>query len=335
MRNWGGLRSFIRLARPMDFTKPSLDIERQIELLKSRGLRIEDEQIAKECLSSISYYRLSGYFLTRYKDPKTEHKFYPDSTFQQILDTYIFDRKLRVLFFDQIEKIEVAFRTRMALHLSLAKGPWWYQDSAFYAKADIQLRDNFCLKLSDNYIKSKEEFIKAFKAKYRGPLHNLAISKCADPLPPWWIAVEIMTLPELSRLYNDLNRKPATKGNLSLAINQIAQDFDVVDKRLGSWLKTISFLRNVCAHHGRLWNRSNPNQPSQPNRDPRWLANPIALGDQGKLYTSASIIKYLLDRVAGPNTFKASLEKLFTDFPTIPKNYMGFPQDWQSEKLWA
>jgi abortive infection bacteriophage resistance protein len=316
------------------FTKPALSLDAQIDLLSERGLIIKDREFAKIFLKSISYYRLSGYYFTRYKEPKSNHLFYPDTTFEQILDTYIFDRKLRVLVFDQIEKIEVAFRASFALHFSNAHGPFWYLEEKYYKGNNQNLRDQFCKKLNENFVHSKEEFISKFKENYDGPLHSLAIPYCANPLPPWWMAVEILTITELSRLYSNLNRNSASLDSVNKSIQSICNDFETVDKRLGSWLKTISFIRNVCAHHSRLWNRTNPSQPSQSGAQQSWLKAPIPESEKGLLYAGLSIVKYLLDRVAGPNTFSQQLTQLFDQFPFIPKRYMGFPDKWQNEALW-
>lgn len=317
-----------------EYNKPPLSIDEQIALLESRGMLIQNKEYATAFLRSINYYRLSGYFLTRYIPPQSSHKFYPDTTFEQVLDTYIFDRKLRVIVFDQIEKIEVALRSSFALHFSIHLGPWWYLDEQYYRHGAAE-RDKFCGVLNNNFKQSKEEFIKAFRDNYDRPQHNLEIDRCANPLPPWWMAVEILTITELSRLYSQLNRLNYSPGNTGRVANRVANDFALPDSRLTSWLKTISFLRNVCAHHGRLWNRSNPSQPSQPPWHQRWLLTPIPVGEQGLLYAGLCAIKHLLSQIAGNNSFATQLSDLFDEFPEIPKDYMGFPPNWKDEPLWS
>ena len=91
----------------MKFTKTAKTIAEQIALLKSRGLKAEDEERANHTLSNISYYRLSAYFLSfqKYKDPL--HTFMPWASFNKVLDVYIFDRELRGILLDAIERIEV------------------------------------------------------------------------------------------------------------------------------------------------------------------------------------------------------------------------------------
>jgi len=96
----------------MQYTKPPLSIEQQIELLKSRGLEIPDHEQAAHYLYHLNYYRLSGYMLPFQEG--TEHHFQAGTTFEHVLNLYLFDRKLRLLLMDAIERIEVSVRTPWA-----------------------------------------------------------------------------------------------------------------------------------------------------------------------------------------------------------------------------
>ena len=96
------------------YNKPPLTYREQVELLKSRGVKFADEQRAERHLANISYYRLSAYMLPFLTMPKTNHIFKPGVTFDNVLDLYRFDKKLRVLLFNEIEKIEIAFREAVA-----------------------------------------------------------------------------------------------------------------------------------------------------------------------------------------------------------------------------
>ncbi len=103
------------------YNKIPLSTQDQLALLENRGLVITDKNKALAYLQEISYYRLSAYFLPY---QQTKDVFNAGTTFKQIIDTYTFDRELRLLVFDCIERIEVAIRTQMIYNMSLE-----YQDS--------------------------------------------------------------------------------------------------------------------------------------------------------------------------------------------------------------
>ena len=112
----------------MKYTKPVIDIDQQLARLRSRGLHIANEPAAKVILQNISYYRLAGYWWPMQSD-KLNHLFKPKSTFDNVIALYNFDRELRILIFDVIERIEIAFRTKLIYHLSYEVSPWWFEDS--------------------------------------------------------------------------------------------------------------------------------------------------------------------------------------------------------------
>ena len=113
----------------MQYNKPAVSIEQQIEKLESRGLKFHDRERARSYLSNISYYRLSAYSLPFQKKNSENHEFKQGVYFEQILDLYLFDREFRFLIFDAIEKLEVAFRTQIIYHFSILNNAWWFQDS--------------------------------------------------------------------------------------------------------------------------------------------------------------------------------------------------------------
>jgi len=105
----------------MKYTKHALSFEEQAELLLSRGL-IADRTDLISKLKSVNYYRLSGY-LYPFKQPNSEN--YKDGTkFTEVWNRYRFDRKLRFLVLDGIERIEVALKTDIVFEFSRINGPF-------------------------------------------------------------------------------------------------------------------------------------------------------------------------------------------------------------------
>lgn len=149
----------------MIFDKKPITIEQQINLLKQRGLQIDDEQKAAKYLSNISYYRLSAYWYTFLKEPKEAHQFVANATFDKILNTYVFDRKLRLFVFDELERIEIALRTTLIYHYCLMFGNNWYEDKTLFKG-----KDSYFYKLQEILLsemdKTSEVFIKHYRENF-------------------------------------------------------------------------------------------------------------------------------------------------------------------------
>ena len=104
-----------------------------VTLLRSRGLYIEDKQKAEDYLDNIGYYRLSAYMYPLLKTPKTAHVFKNDATFKKVMMLYRFDKKLRLLMFNEIEKIEIAVRRAvMQIPAEMTNDPFWLTTPAYF-----------------------------------------------------------------------------------------------------------------------------------------------------------------------------------------------------------
>ncbi|MEW6773806.1 MAG: Abi family protein [Bacteroidota bacterium] len=299
----------------MIFDKKPITIEQQICLLKQRGLQIDDEQKAYQYLSNISYYRLSAYWYTFLKEPKETHQFVTNATFDKVLNTYVFDRKLRILVFDELERIEIALRTTLIYHYCLMFDNNWYEDKTLFKG-----KDSYFYKLQEILLsemdKTSEVFIKHYRKKYTKPAN-----------PPAWMALELLSFGQLSMLFKNLKTNAARK--------KVSDHFGVDEIVLESWLEALSYIRNVCAHHMRLWNRKLLKTPMIPKKPKGvWLEiNPLP-HQQNKIYLSLSIINYLLSFISPGNSFSRKIKTLLNAYPEIPLHYMGFTKDWQSEDLW-
>jgi len=298
----------------MNYNKPPLSIAQQIQLLKQRGLIFKDEDRAKRYLSFISLYRLRAYAYTYQNKEDKDHTFYKEVFFDTILNTYLFDRKLRLLVFDDIERIEIAFRTQIIYHYSLSYGSNWYEDQSLYRNNYYFTRD---LALIDKeLIRSNEVFIKHYKTTYSSPQR-----------PPAWMSLEITSLGLLSKVYENLRISPEKK--------TIANNFNLGHpKVLESWMHSLAVIRNICAHHGRIWNRELPAKMKLPkNTSATWLTNTDF--PQGKLFLTLSSLLYLLNTIIPGNHFIDKFKKLIKDYPVISLEQMGFPDNWENEKLWT
>src|SRR5690606_21398478 len=164
------------------FSKPSFTIEQQISLLRERGLHIPDENRTKRYLSNIGYFRLSAYTRPFYQPNTSTHTFIENTAFDDILRLYVFDRELRLLLLDAIERIEVALRAQLANTLAEHYGPHGYLDSSIF---DDRYNHAWLLdKLKEEAnASSPETFVTHYRSKYIG----------APKQPPVWMAVELLT----------------------------------------------------------------------------------------------------------------------------------------------
>ncbi len=292
------------------YNKPALNYAEQLQQLKSRGLIIEDDAKALHLLEVISYYRLSGYWYPLLAD-KEKHTFKKNATFEAAFKIYCFDRELRLLILGELEKIEVAIRSRLIYVLSHAHGPFWFQNAQLFSNP--VKHETALSKVGEEFNRSDEEFINAFKNKY------------SDPLPPSWMTLEITSFGSLSILYKNL--KPGKEKR------DIAHYFGLADSVFETWLHSIVYLRNVCAHHTRLWNKAMSIRPQFPrNPHKQWLKNKNVHNNRS--YFILSMIKYLLQTINSHNSFEVRLKHLLNKYPSIDIRSMGFTDDWETEPIW-
>lgn len=297
----------------MKYEKIFSGIAAQIDILESRGMFFEDKKTASFYLNNISYYRLSAYWYTFLKQPQSDHVFYPDTTFKKVLDTYVFDRKLRSIIFNEIERIEIALRTQLISQYCSKYGNNWYENKDLYRNPKYY--DKFNNLLTGEMDKTSEVFIRHYKSKYTDPIN-----------PPAWMALELASFGQLSMLFKNLKNDSARK--------QIANHFAIHENVLCSWFECLSYLRNTCAHHMRLWNRKLPKTPIMPSNTKNGWIKYIELDETNLLYYSLCVIRYLLNQISPSNSFSDKVKELFEQFPNIPQHYMGFTKKWQEEEIW-
>lgn len=309
MRNW---RVF--LLADIIFNKPALSIGDQVELLKQRGMSIPDKDRAEHYLRFIGYYRLSGYWVPfQLRDSSCYHDHFRINTcFETVLDRYIFDRRLRLAIIDAIERIEVAARAAVSNSMAEMEGPHWYtmpqsftdhfKHEAFLARVGSETG------IDPENPRKQTDFIRHYVRNYGNPA-----------LPPSWMTFELLPFGMVSTVYAHLHKTSQ---------NKIANVFFLPRKRLKSWLHAMSHLRNLCAHHSRIWNREFGVSPSLPKTEAEHCQHPK------HFYAHAIAIQSLLKTISGDSHWSDRLMNLFLEHPKIPMASMGFPQDWNSHDIW-
>jgi len=147
------------------------------------------------------------------------------------------------------------------------------------------------------------------------------------PTPPSWMSVEILYFNQLSLICSSLR---STKD-----LSDLASYYSLPKDVFKSWLHTINYIRNICAHHSRLWNISFQVTPAKLkfSKTKKWISAPES-AQTTKVYYSICIILYFLQTI-NPNTkFRSHIFDLFNQFPDINPGLMGFTKGWQTEDIW-
>jgi abortive infection bacteriophage resistance protein len=297
----------------MKYPKPPLSIADQIVKLKQRGLTFGDERKAAHYLSNISYYRLRAYTYPFQDNSDPNHTFIKEVSFENIIELYVFDRRLRLLVFNAIEKIEIALRTKIVYEFSLNNGSHWHEDANMY-------RNNYYFNKNINSLyeevdRSSETFIEHYKQTYTNPAY-----------PPAWMTLEVITMGLLSKLYGNLQ-----KGNEK---KKVANEFGLSNPLiLESWMHAFAGLRNICAHHSRLWNRRFTIVPKIPYNTAHTFISNTNIYDN-KLYAQLCCINYITRIISPDSSFVPDLKDLLETCTLIDCKDMGFPADWEKETIW-
>ncbi len=306
--------SFFIITMKPNYNKHYSSPKQIIDILQDeRGLIFRDEAKAERYLSNISYHRLSAYIYPFYQTPKSERKIKAGTTFADVMRLYRFDKKLRVLLFNEIEKIEVAIRGVLAnTGCSELGDDFWITNHQHFANGD-KFRHTLQL-INKELDASREDFIESFRNTYE------------NPYPPAWMITEALSFGNLNYIYSNISSNRLRK--------DIAGYFGMQPKVFTSWLTVLVNIRNSVCHHARIWNRDFVIRATEPhNLSHKWIDS--SRTDKARLYYRVCIVKYFLDVVSPQNDLRGKLADLFNMFPQIDLAAMGFPADWQTETLWC
>lgn len=327
------------------FDKPAINVEQQVQTLKDRGLIIQNEDSAKLFLQAVGFFRLSAYMRPYEILGDPDHKFIEGTTFRQITQTYEFDRKLRLHLIAAIERVEVAIRAIINNHM----GPehdnsHWYLDRSLFKKyysyyrllqtidgkqsKELKNYQRECDRIDRSRFRTPEqkEILKAKRAKENYARHY-PINYESPDLMPGWAMLEELTLGDLSHLYAGLAKDSDKK--------EIAQEVGLTMPLLESWLKTLNAIRNICAHHSRLWNRELGLKPELPRSvDFFWPEYQKQHQDHMRIAVVISILQHFMTQISPHDGWKTKLFNLFDKYPEIDQKMMGFPEGWQDDLFW-
>ncbi|MCK9274657.1 MAG: Abi family protein [Syntrophales bacterium] len=298
----------------MKYSKPALSFSQQADLILKRGL-VADRKLLISRLGDVNYYRLSAYWYTFRIPNDSRDRLYPGTSFETVWHRYVFDRHLRLIVMDAIERVEVSIRTRLTEHFTRKHGAFGYlKTCTFGPDFDIEDQDRLVSEIRRNTRRSREEFVRHFNEKYdNGDL-------------PLWMAVEIMSFGNLLTLFRHLNRHDK---------QYIAQIYGLQAKVLESWLTVLNYIRNLCAHHGRLWNRELAIKPLIPKNKnhPAWH-DPLTIPNE-RIFAVLSLLHYMMRCIAPQSSWRQRLLATIEQFEKdIQLGQMGFVDEWQNHAIW-
>ena len=276
-----------------------MTIDEQVENLKNIGLIVDDEEYAKKILNDISYFRLiKAYSLNL----KSKNGCYNKQTaFKEIVDLYLFNSNFRQLIFPEIEKVEINVRCRLANFFAEQYGVLGYLQAENFSNENYHAR--FLEDIKEEVRRnSKAPFVRNFKENYEGG--NL----------PIYALVEVFSFGTLSKFYKNMLNKDK---------KAIAKTFGVGYTYFESWLESISYVRNICAHYGRIYNAKLSKTPILYKEYTQ-----VGIGNN-RIYGVLLCLKYLLKDDDHWNLFVDKIELLFDKYPCVQISTMGFPENWK------
>lgn len=303
----------------------------QLTILKGRGMIVGDDVQAIADLERIGYYCLSGYWYP-FRQPKAvpaglsfrEDQFLLDSHFEDAVALYVFDKELRLLAMDALERIERCVRVDIA-HL-LGERACFAQHNA------AQFHGNF-----SNRVIAKgrnagmtehqvwlQHYSKLVNRNRRQPFiaHNIA----KHGRLPIWVAIEILDFGSMSRLFEGL--KFADR-------DAIAAKYGTSGLELRKWLRSLNFVRNVAAHHSRMWNMNVLELSPVPQFDAYWQSLSNA-----RPFMYFCIMQKLLQGICPTSGWGDRFKALMATFPhpangAVSPADFGAMQGWEGWPLWT
>lgn len=272
-----------------------LPTSERIKVLKQRGLKIDNEAEAQHFLEDVDYYRLIRYVSVF---QETQDQFKPNVTFEHIVDVYNFDKALRNILFDIVDTVEISMRARIITEVGTHLGAFGYLDGQFFSNKRghkqflIYLKDKLDQRIAEEVIDDKR----------RHHLNEV----------PVWQALELCTFNMLLNFYLLLPKK---------AQDNIARSYNAKQNEFVSWIQSFVVLRNVVAHHGRLFDRRFGHDVVWQTIDQVTFSSADTCSFVAVLYAVKKVMLVLDEQMY--SDIVEQLQQLFEMFPIIQKEWLG------------
>lgn len=282
------------------YSKPTLSFNGLVGLIESAGIDIKDAKKAKSCLRIVSYHRLLPYLESALRNHSAPN-------FDKAWEIYCFDRELRLLINDAIERIEIAFRTALSETMSYLYSPTWFLNEELFKDPDRYM--GFIEKINLACQERHNSTVREYYDRYKSPKY-----------PPSWIVFEFLSFGACVSGFSNIRHLKDRKA--------ICRIFKEHPTTMQSWLYSIRYMRNLCAHHARVWNRWFVVSP----------ALSFMLGDsfnkQNTCYAHLIILDKLLQTIYPEAHWKERLRFFLEKNKHLPIYEIGFLNDWENDFFW-
>lgn len=296
----------------MEYRKVPLTISQQVELLAERGLHMADKAEVRMHLQRIGYYRLTGY-LRPFRIQGSD-RFVDGATFTDGVKLYEFDQELRGLVLEAIGHIEVSVRAALTCEMAHAHGTFGHYEAQSFG-AGAAWHAAWADGLTSEVTRARETFLDHFRATYSG-----------YPFVPIWMATEVMSMGSISKMY---------RGMRGMDQKRVARRFEQPAPVFVSWLHAVAVARNICAHHGRLWNRSLSVKPMRP-RSALWSDRQDSLPNDRLFFLLVVLRNLLHATTANVDSWSQRTNRALIPVLTGARmrTAAGAPADWIDHRLW-
>jgi len=286
-------------------------VSAQTAKIVGRGLVCDPGKLS-DLLQRVSYYRFSGY-LWWFQVGGSDHQLRHGTTLSDVVTLYEFDLKLRLLMLECIDMIEVWFRSQFTNHVSEELGPMAYADPQFFGSRSAFFRDKS--KLDERLQPPTEPFIETFYRKH------------TNPYPPLWMAAELMSLGLISKWFDNLKvervrKLVAASGGLNQAV-------------LSSYLRQLTVIRNACAHHNRLWNRSFGTGIMLAKTGETQLLDALDGSDETRIFRALVYTVFMVKKIDPTSNLPGRLRDHLLSGKDEWLTEMDAPNGFEDDALWA
>ena len=315
--------------------KHRISFEEQLQRLQARGLQVTRRDKALDYLERVGYYRLSGYWYPMRQIDRDAPKvkgvavrrdtFIPGSCFEDVVRLYVFDKKLRLLALDALERIEMAVRVDVAHQLG-KRHPCAHKlpeclDGNF-AKKPIRKGKDAGKTKHEVWLNKYDALLKRAHGGTFVAQHEEKYSGCL----PIWVAIEVWDFGLLSHLFECMKNEDQQ----AIAVQYGAKD----GRAFAQWLRSLNFIRNVSAHHSRLWNINMLELSPVPSDWPAEL-------NRARAFFYFSLMQHLLGVICPNSTWGERVKRLLREEFPMPGNEawsladFGVFEQWETWPLWA
>ncbi|WP_019895286.1 Abi family protein [Hydrogenovibrio halophilus] len=282
------------------FQKQALTPEKLLKKYESNGLIVPDDQrdLALKYFRFVGAYRLKGYMFDHF-DERTK-QFTQNYELDDLIQQYEFDRELRLITIDAIDRIEVAVRASISNHLSLSHSPHWFLDKTLFKSTRHWDYAKLCKKLEEEVRNGrKKRFIQHYYDHYEFPEY-----------PPSWAMSEIISFGFWSKTYAILKNPNDRKA--------ISMKFEIDQPEVfRSWVHALSVLRNHAAHHSQILRTPLRVKPTNYKR------KQIRFHRPDQFASMVVIINYFLGQIGLNDGWDKQLERLFESYPKVDRADLG------------